>query len=313
VAAPDEPTRRFRAESQRRPSPHLASATRHTRAGAPAARHTAAIRRRDQRTGLAEALSAPESMLTGVPVGLNPTLELDGASTVELFTELGRQGPYPAAQVQQAAAYASLSGLELISVDGQPWVPLVRYAPSATFDLDARSRTFDLLGLGPMLFGWAAKGAKFEAILWAGMNAIHLAVADHRLISVATYPPPDGPGDGAALAPAMKMPGARAAAIPSAELPTTRAAPLLAGVLIDAVHLAFPEDQLMALAAARGRFRIGLVQELMDSTGDAMELRAHIPRQLKQGPVRLGDLPRMDTLSAMVLVILGLARAEGER
>ena len=313
VAKPEDPTRRFLAESQRQPRPHAAVATRHTRAGVRAARHTAAIRRRDQRTGLGEALSAPQSMLTGVPVGLTPTLEFDGAATVELFTELGRQGPYPAPQVQQAAAYASLSGLELVSVDGQPWVPLGRYAPSTAFDLDARSRTFDLLGLGPMLLGWAAKGAKFEAILWAGMNAIYLAVADHRLIAVATYPPPDGPGDGAALAPALKMPGARAAAIPSAELPTTNAAPLLAGVLIDAVHLAFPEDQLLALAAARGRFRIGLVGESMEAAGDVLEIRSNIPRELQRGAVRLGDLPRMDTVAAMVLVILGLARAEGER
>jgi len=316
IAAGDTSTadggERFREES-RRPRPPLPSHTQHTRAGVRAARRTAAIRRRDQRTGLAEALAAPESMLTGVPVGLNPTLELNGAATVELFTEIGRQGPFPAGQVQQAAAYARMSGLELISVDGQAWVPLGRYAPGASFDLDARSRAFDLLTLGPMLLGWASEGGKYEAILWAGMNAIYLAVASHRLIALATTPPPDGEGDGEALAPALRMAGGRAAAIPSAELPTTSAAPLLASVLIDAVRHAFPEEQLLALARARGQFRVGIVTDALEHSGDLLEIERHIPPALQRGPVRIGELPPGDSAATMVLVILGLARAAGER
>jgi serine/threonine-protein kinase len=303
---------RFRAES-RRPRPPLPSATQQTRAGVRAARRTAAIRRRDQRTSLAEALAAPQSMLTGVPVGFSPTLELDGASTVELFTEGGRQGPFPSDQVQQAAAYARMSGLELISVDGQPWVPLGRYAPGSAFDLDTRSRTFDLLSAGPMLLGWASAGSKFESILWADMTAIYLAVAGHRLIALATTPPLEGDGDGAALAPVLRMAGGRAAATPSADLPTTSAAPLLAGVLIEAVRHSFPEEQLLALARARGQFHIQMVVEAMSDSGELLEIEPHIPKPLRRGSVRVADLQPVDAVAAMVLVILGLSRAAGER
>jgi hypothetical protein len=206
-----------------------------------------------------------------------------------------------------------MSGLELISVDGQPWVPLGRYAPGSAFDLDTRSRTFDLLTAGPMLLGWASKGGKFEGILWADMTAIYLAVAGHRLIALATSPTPDGEGDGAVLAPILRLSGGRAAAIPSADLPTTSAAPLLASVLIEAVRQAFPEAQLLALAKARGQFQIRMVTELLANSGDVLEIEPHVPPALRRGPVRVGDLRQVDAAAAMVLVILGLARAAGER
>ncbi len=307
-----EGSQRFREESRQEQAPGISTAVRN-QARLRAARRTAALRRRDHRTGLAEALAAPQSMLTGVPVGLTPPLDLDGASAVELFTEAGRQGPYPASQVQQAAAYARLSGLELVAVDGGGWVPLARYAPHAGYDLDGRSRPFDVLGLGPLLLGWSSKGGKFEVVLWAEHQACYLAVAAHRLIALASHPPPASEGDGAALAPLFRLPGARAAAIPSADLPTTAEAPLLASVLIDAVREAFPQDQLLALAAARGRFRIRRVDEALEGTGDVMEIQRQMPGPLQRGAVRLAELPEREAAAAMVLVILGLARAEGER
>ena len=147
-----------------------------------------------------------------------------------------------------------------------------------------------------------------------GRHDRHLpGLAGHRLIALATTPPLEGDGDGAALAPVLRMAGGRAAATPSADLPTTSAAPLLAGVLIEAVRHSFPEEQLLALARARGQFHIQMVVEAMSDSGELLEIEPHIPKPLRRGSVRVADLQPVDAVAAMVLVILGLSRAAGER
>jgi len=264
---------------------------------------------------LADLLSASTSLPPSPPPGSASPLALPDATSVELFTQRGRHGPFSVTMLQATAARSRASGIELVSLDNGPWEPLVRHSVQAGPEFERRIQSFGLLSVPRLLLGLAKRVASFELMLWSQNAATFLAVADMRIVDARRYPAQQG-GQAAqeGLAQVLRWSEGSALPIKAGDRDPAPSAVPLPTALVRAMDIAYPPRLFRRLDETHGTFRFHRLPAAVDPTASLPPEEARMFTRLGRGPLAATEIDRDgDLRAALRLVALGMAQALAER
>ena len=255
---------------------------------------------------LSEAASLPPT-----PQGEESQLTLPEATSLELFTQRGRHGPFSATMLHATAARSRPSGIELISLDNGPWEPLARHSAQGGPDLERRIQPFGGLTLPLLLLGLARRAPAFELMLWAQNSAMFLAIVDMRIVDARRYPNQRG-GQAAleGLAQVLRWPTGNAMPRKADGRSPDAAAMPLPTALVRAMDTAHSPRLFRRVDLARGPFLFHRLPAATDPTNSLPPQEARVLTRLGRGPLPAADVTEDDDLrAALRLVALGFVQA----
>ncbi len=201
---------------------------------------------------LAELLASGE--VAEAAAGTPSPLRLGAGRRVDLFTSFGHIGPFDGAMVEAAATRSRAKGIELVSLEGGGWEPLVRHSVQAGPAFERRIQDFGLLVISHLLLGASRKTRKFELMLWSGSSAAYLGIVEGRIVAHRAHAGEGSDERSAAMTVASVLRWTRGHALPiaTAQLKADPAAPAVGATLIEAMHTALPPHLFRKLDSHRG-------------------------------------------------------------
>ena len=264
------------------------------------------------RPWLADLLSDSTHMPLDGQEGAQSPLRLLPDTSVELFTSRGRHGPFSGGMLMAMAVHARPSGVELVSVNGDPWEPLLRHSIQAGPEFEKRVHTVATLALPQLLLAVNHQSDAFELMLWSDAGATFLAVVDGRVVDVNMDPPARMEDEVVleTMAQSLRWPAAQALVIRAPWRLADSGAPRLENVLLSAMDIALPPQLLRRIDELRGPFAFRRKPTAMDPTEHLSRNQARLYNRFGRGPMEVSALSQDHELrAALRLVAQGLAEA----
>jgi hypothetical protein len=264
------------------------------------------------RPWLADLLSDSTHMPLDGQEGAQSPLRLLPDTSVELFTSRGRHGPFSGGMLMAMAVHARPSGVELVSVNGDPWEPLLRHSIQAGPEFEKRIHSVATLALPQLLLGVNRQSEALEVMLWSDAGAAFFAVVDGRVVDVGMDPPARMEDEVVLeiMAQSLRWPAAQALIIRAPWRLADSSAPRLENLLLSAVDIALPPQLLRRINGLRGPFAFRRKPTAMDPTGHLSRNQARLYNRFGRGPMEVSALTRDHELrAALRLVAQGLAEA----
>ena len=247
------------------------------------------------------------------PIHAETPLRLDAGRQVDLFTSFGHLGPFDSAVVEAAATRSRASGIELISIDGDAWEPLVRHSVQAGQAFEARVQSFGLLVISHLLLGAARKTRRFELMLWSDLSAVYLGVVEGRIVASQAHP---AHGESAgretvrALASMLRWTHGQALPLAANHLQANPAAPPVGAALVEAMHDALPPHIFRKLDHLRGPLVFRALPQAEGAAAKLPTLEQQVFERLVREPVAARELNAEAVLQAALrLLARGLIMA----
>ncbi len=262
------------------------------------------------RPWLADLLSDSTHIPSEPPPDAQSPLRLLPDTSVELFTGRGRHGPFPGSMLQAMAVHARPSGIELVSVNGEPWEPLLRHSVQAGPEFEKRIHAVDTLALPKLLLGVNRAAPAFEVMTWSDAGATFLAIVDGRVVDTSLEPPARMEDEVIleTVAQSLRWPVAQALIIRAPWRLPDSGAPRLENLLLSAMDIALPPQLLRRIDELRGPFAFRRKPTPIDPTGSLSRNQARLYNRLGRGPVAVDALTADHELrAALRLVAQGLA------
>ncbi len=252
---------------------------------------------------LAEMLAS--GSFSAPPIHAETPLRLGAGRRVDLFTSFGHVGPFDGAVVEAAATRSRASGIELLSIDGEGWEPLVRHSVQAGPTFEQRVQSFGLLVFSHLLLGAARKTRKFELMLWSELSAVYLGVVEGRIVACRAHPEQDGSGRDTVLALASMLRWTQGQALPLAanHLQANPAAPPVGAALVEAMHAALPPHIFRKLDHLRGPLVFRAMPNAERAAAKLPTLEQQVLERLVREPVAARELNAEAVLQAALRLL----------
>ena len=252
---------------------------------------------------LAELLARGEA-IQATPGAPSP-LRLGAGRRVDLFTSFGHIGPFDGAMVEAAATRSRAKGIELVSLEGGRWEPLVRHSAQAGPAFERRIQDFGLLVISHLLLGAARKTRRFELMLWSGGNAAYMGIVEGRIVAHQAHPAV-GADDRAAvmtLASVLRWTRGHALPIATSRLQANPAAPPVGATLLEAMQAALPPHLFRKLDNLRGPLLLRALPHANRAASGLPPMEEQVLQGLMREPVAARDLNTDSILQAALCLL----------